>query len=251
MFAGIVPDVLKGGNQVVLECEPRLQPLFARSFPDVEVVSAHQQQFMELNGRRIAAHLPTGSLPGLFRTSVPSFAAVTSPYLKAEVSQREKFRARYADGRKLIGLAWHTRAKVNGRKRSIDLSALRPLFALPAIRWVSLQYGDFDVLEQQAAEAGAPLLIDRRVDQLTDMDLFAAQIAAVDMVISIDNSTVHLAGALGLPVWVLLPFAAEWRWQLGRSDCPWYPSLRLFRQSETCNWETVILRVMAELSAPI
>jgi len=251
MFAGLVPDVLKGRNRVVLECEPRLQPLFARSFPSAEVVSTDPHQFVELYSRGIAAHLPTGSLPGLFRPSASSFAAVTSPYLKAEDSHREEFRSGYADGRKLIGLAWQTKAKVNGRKRSIDLPALSRLFVLPAIRWVSLQYGDFDALEQQAADADAPLLIDRRVDQFTDMDLFAAQVAALDMVITIDNSTAHLAGALGLPVWVLLPFAAEWRWQLGRTDSPWYPTLRLFRQSETCNWEPVIERVMSELSAPI
>jgi ADP-heptose:LPS heptosyltransferase len=125
----------------------------------------------------------------------------------------------------------------------MDLSLFRPLFAHPEIRWVSLQYGDPSDLEKHAAAAGAPLLIDRQVDQLADMDLFAAQVAALDLVITIDNSTAHLAAALGVPVWLLLPFAPDWRWLLDRKDSPWYPTMRLFRQAQSHNWHSVIEQV--------
>ena len=77
--------------------------------------------------------------------------------------------------------------------------------------------------------------------------IFAAQIAAMDLVITIDNSTAHLAGALGIPVWVLLPFAPDWRWLLDREDCPWYPAMRLFRQPEPGDWQSVVERVRNSL----
>ena len=103
-------------------------------------------------------------------------------------------------------------------------------------------------MEREAAETNAPLLIDRSVDQLTNLDIFASQIAALDLVITIDNSTAHLAGALGLPTWLLLPFAADWRWLEKREDSPWYPTLRLFRQPSRGDWHSVIEEVQAEIS---
>jgi len=245
MFAGLVPDAMRTGNRCILDCEPRLQPLFARSFPGVQVVSGcgpglHPES-------EIAAQLPTGSLPGLFRNSSAAFSAAKSPYLVPDPALRDRLRARYADGRRLVGLAWQTNNRKTGRFRSIFLSQFAPLFAQPGIRWVSLQYGNHQELESQAAEAGAPLLVDRAVDQLTDIDGFAAQVAALDLVVTIDNSTAHLAGALGVPVWVLLPFAPDWRWLLEREDCPWYPAMRLFRQPRPGDWESVMQRVKNSL----
>ena len=241
MFAGLIPDAIRTGNRCLLHCDPRLQPLFARSFPGVDVVSGPNPK------PDIAAHLPIGSLPRMFRSTTAAFAATTSPYLTADLAARERLRANYADGRRLLGLAWHTKNRKTGRDRSIDLSLFAPLFARPDIRWVSLQYGDHDALENQAAAAHAPLLIDRSVDQLANIDSFAAQIAAMDMVITIDNSTAHLAGALGVPAWVMLPFARDWRWLQAREDSPWYPTMRLFRQPKPGDWQSVLQRVQSAL----
>jgi len=241
MFAGLIPDVVRSGASCVLDCDPRLETLFARSFPDVAIVpSLVPEDHPELD---IAAHLPCGSLPGLFRRSSEAFAATSSPYLVPDPLKRAMFRRRYFDGRKTVGLAWRTTSKKTGHIRSVDLSTLAPLFALSGIRWISLQYGCHDTLEEQAAAASAPILIDRDVDQLTNMDLFAAQVAAMDLVITIDNSTAHLAGALGVPTWVLLPFAPDWRWLLDRSDSLWYPSIRLFRQTQMGEWQSVVQHV--------
>ena len=238
MFAGLVPDAVRTGNRCILDCDPRLKPLFARSFPGVEVVPGCGPELRpELE---IAAQLPTGSLPGLFRKSTSDFAATISPYLMADAAERKRLRARYNDGRRLVGLAWYARNVKTGNARSIDLSLFAPLFARPDIRWVSLQYGDPAELENAAAAAGAPVLVDQAVNQFADIDLFAAQIAALDLVITIDNSTAHLAGALGVPVWVLLPFAPDWRWLLDREDCPWYPAMRLFRQPKAGDWRSVV-----------
>ena len=250
MFAGLIPDAIRTGTRCMLDCDPRLQPLFARSFPGVDVVSGN----LGIDSDRhpqfdLAAHLPSGTLRALFRPSSASFAATTSPYLIADPDAREQFRARYADSRLLVGLAWHTRNQKTGRDRSIDLSLLSPLFERKDIQWVSLQYGDHDALENQATAANAPVFIDRSVDQLADIDIFAAQIAALDLVITIDNSTAHLAGALGVPVWVLLPFARDWRWLQVREDSPWYPTMRLFRQPQRGDWQSVVQKVGSALSA--
>jgi tetratricopeptide (TPR) repeat protein len=245
MFAGLIPDVIRTGNRCLLDCDARLKPLFTRSFPGIDVVARNDTgHSAELD---IAAHLPSGSLPGLFRSSHAAFAATTSPYLVANPVARERFRARYSDGRRLVGLAWYTKNRSKGCDRSIDLSLFASLFARPDIRWISLQYGDHDELESQAAEAGAPILIDRSVHQLSNIDAFAAQVAAMDMVVTIDNSTAHLAGALGVPAFVLLPFVSDWRWLQAREDSPWYPTLRLLRQPERSDWQSVVQTVHKRL----
>jgi tetratricopeptide (TPR) repeat protein len=247
MFAGLMPEVVRTGNRCILDCHPRLNALFTRSFPDVQVVSGCGPGAKpELD---IASQLPSGSLPGLFRTTAAAFGATTSPYLVPDEARRQQLRDRYSDGRRIAGLAWYTNNRKTGRFRSINLAELSPLFERSDINWVSLQYGGHDVLEDQAALAGVPVLVDRTVDQLSDIDLFAAQIAAMDLVITIDNSTAHLAGALGVPVWVMLPFEPDWRWMLDRGDSPWYPAVRLFRQPRPGDWPSVIKNVESALTA--
>ena len=191
MFAGLIPDVVSINNSCLLECDSRLRPLFARSFPDVQVISSRLSAQEDLRSQEPAAevdfsaHLPSGSLPRLFRKNRASFAA--APYLIPDPVARKTFRARYADGRRLIGLAWHTNNRKTGRSRSVELSLFASLFARPDIRWISLQYGDRESLEKQASAAAAPVLIDLSVDQFANIDLFAAQIAALDLVVTIDN----------------------------------------------------------------
>lgn len=243
MFAGLMPDVIRTGNLCVLDCDARLRPLFARSFPGAEVVSGFDPtSHSELE---IAAHLPSGSLPRLFRTTTDAFGSTTSPYIVADPGERERFRDHYGEGRKLVGLAWYTRNRTTGIGRCIELAMLPPLFNQPGVQWISLQYGDHDELEKQTA--GTPIVVDRTVDQFTNIDRFSAQIAAMDLVITIDNSTAHLAGALGIPTWVLLPYAPDWRWMLDHDDSPWYPTMRLFRQPQPGEWQSVVRSVKSAL----
>ncbi len=243
MFAGLLPDVLRTGNRCILECDRRLQPLFGRSFPGILVVSRPADE----KTLDIAAHIPSGSLPRLFRSCHSAFQATAAPYLVPDAALRQTLRARYSDGRPLVGLAWKTKSKKSGHLRSIDLAAFAPLFSGGQLQVVNLQYGDADELAAEAKAGGISLVVDRGVDQFADLDLFAAQIAAMDLVITIDNSTAHLAGALGVPVWLLLPFVPDWRWQLNREDSPWYPSMRIFRQQKVMEWGPVLDRVHAAL----
>jgi tetratricopeptide (TPR) repeat protein len=256
MFAGLLPDVLRTGNRCRLDCDVRLKPLFSRSFPGIDLIPGDEVSGLVSgneagsdSGRNpdsdISAHLPIGSLPGLFRATEAAFTLTKSPYLFADPVERERFRSRYADAHRsrLIGLAWHTNNRKTGRYRSIDLSLFAALFARRGIRWISLQYGDHDALQEQAAAANAPIVIDHAVDQLSDIDIFAAQIAAMDMVVTIDISSAHLAGALGVQTCVLLPFAPDWRWLQAREDSLWYPTLRLFRQPKRGDWQSVMQKV--------
>lgn len=243
MFAGLMDDLLRNRIRCILDCDARLIPLFARSFPGIGLA----RDIRNLDMSAIQAHTPMASLGQLFRPAGQFFEQHRSPYLRPDSCQTERLRASYCDGRKLIGLAWNTTNKKSGRNRSISLASLAPLFNLPDVRWISLQYGEHGLLEEEALVADVPLFVDRTIDQLQDLDQFASQIAAMDMVITIDNSTAHLAGALGVPVWVLLPFAADWRWLMARTDSPWYPGMRLFRQHALDQWEPVIKEVAASL----
>ncbi len=245
MFAGAVSDAVARGNRCILECDARLLPLFARSFPEVEVISDREAGFDP--SREIAAQLPTGSLPLFYRGDRAAFAAAASPYLKADSAKREKYRDRYSDGGRAVGLAWFSNNVKTGANRSIAMPVFEPLFAQPNLRWISLQYGELAAL--QAEVGNLPVFVDPEADQLADIDEFAAQVAAMDLVITIDNTTAHLAGALGVPVWLLLPFAPDWRWQASGSDSPWYPTMRIFRQPRRGDWESVMAEVWEALAA--
>jgi ADP-heptose:LPS heptosyltransferase len=118
------------------------------------------------------------------------------------------------------------------------------------VHFANLQYGD-TIAERRLVKERLGIDVHHWEDSnpLADLDDFAAQIAALDLVISIDNATVHLAGALGKPTWILLPFAPDWRWLLDRDDTPWYPSVRLHRQSVPGGWQPVLARVAKALRA--
>jgi len=235
MFAGFLPEIIARGVDIVLKCaNPRLIPLFKRSFPQVEVVH-------ELGMEKFAAHRPMGDLPMLLHPDLSSYSA-PKYYLKAVTPQKDA-------GKKRIGISWHSNSTATGRYRSISLTQLNPLFALSGIEWLNLQYGDVAELENQAAAANAPLVFDADVNPLADLDHFAAQVASLDGVITIDNATAHIAGALGIPTYVLLPHTPDWRWFLNRKDTPWYPSMKLFRQSQLHDWDSAIRALQQEMTS--
>ena len=114
------------------------------------------------------------------------------------------------------------------------------MLQISAVKFISLQYGDVEE-EINALPPEQSILYDPCVDPLKDLDTFAAQVAVCDLVITIGNNTVHMAGALGVPTWVILGDNPGWCWLLDREDSPWYPSVRLFRQQEQENWQEEVL----------
>jgi tetratricopeptide (TPR) repeat protein len=186
------------------------------------------------------------SLPRLFRTRLETIPAPVA-YLRAPAEIAARWRQRLAalPGLK-VGLVWAGRPEhANDHRRSLDLAALVPLCALPGVSFASLQVGPHaaDLAGQRA------LKIADLSPQLADFAETAGAVAALDLVITVDTAVAHLAGALGKPVWVLLPEVTDWRWLLGREDNPWYPTMRLFRRQACEGWEKVIPRVAGELAA--
>lgn len=188
------------------------------------------------------AQVPASDLPRYLRRTPEAFAR-QRPYLVADPQRVAALRARHRDARLCVGLSWRS---VASEDRSLALEplagALAPGLAAAGGRLISLQYG---VDAQERRVAG--LFHETSVDPSNDLDSFAALVAAMDLVITIDNTTAHIAGGLGIPGWVLLPFVPTWFWGVAGAATPWYPSLRLFRQTIPGDWNGVLAEVREAL----
>ena len=240
MYAGMVPDLLDAGADVVVECEPRLVPLFQRSFPSVVCIARTVDPPEPVEA--LDFHIPAGDLGLWYRPRADSFPKRPS-YLLTDPSLRDILRSRYQDGSEtpIIGLSWYSNNPEIGWEKSVGLDDWRALLETEQVRFVDLQYGDNAVKRDALqAETGIEIIHDEEIDQLKDLDAFSAQVAAMDLVVSISNTTVHMAGALGVPTWVLLSEVPLWRWFQGREDSPWYPSVRLIRQRQAGRWDEIL-----------
>jgi hypothetical protein len=190
---------------------------------------------------------PLMSLPLAFGTEIDSIPAEI-PYIGVPDSLLSKWRERLGERRMpRIGIAWAgSTAHKNNAKRSIPLDQLAALLRTPWVEFVSLQ---MEVSEPDAAMLPNLGNVLQLGEELGDFADTAAVIALLDLVISADTSVAHLAGAIGKPVWILIPLAPDFRWLLAREDSPWYPSLRLFRQRRAGHWPEVVARVQAALAA--
>jgi len=251
LFAGMVPDLLDAGARVVLECDERLMPLFERSFAGVRCVAWRKDPAPETKAPDIDVQIPGGALGRWLRADFSRFPGRAS-YLLADEAHRNALRTKYLGhgGERLVGIAWLSRNRDLGLRKSMTLADWAPLAAVPGVRLVDLQYGDTAAERRKfEAETGVGIVHDDGVDQMADLDAFAAQVAAMDLVVSISNTTVHMAGALGVPTWVLLNSTPLSWWFLEREDSPWYPSVRLFRQTAPGDWAGVVARVADALRA--
>ena len=187
--------------------------------------------------------VPLLSLPHLFDTTLDNLPAEV-PYLSAPPERVADWQRRMAgvDGFR-VGLVWAGKP-VPDPFRSCTLEVLAPLASIPGVLWYSLQVGEYAA---QALAAPADLELIDLTAAIEDFGDTAALVANLDLVISVDTSVAHLAGALGKPVWLMLPKAADWRWLKDREDSPWYPGMRLFRQEHQGEWSTVVERMVSEL----
>lgn len=253
MFASCFPDVLERARHVTIQCAPRLESLFARSFTGASVHGVDRDESLDwlddpkdVDVKCIAGNLPRYLRPG--EDSFPRREAFLACDAEAAAAWRRRLEALGPEPK--VGLSWRGgKSAVDRLQRSVGLDQWLPVLDVKGVHFVSVQYGGHEE-EIALAEEKTGVRVRRfeEIDPLVDMDGFAAFLSALDLVVSVDNSTVHLAGALGIPVWVLLPFVADWRWLCGREDNPWYPSVRLFRQSEWKRWDDTLERVADELS---
>ena len=241
-FARFVPAVAARGARVILEVEPTLRRLMTTlaGAPEVIAKGSWLPSF--------DVHCPLLSLPLAFGTRLETVPADT-PYLHADPLDMAGFSARLGGKRRpRIGLAWSGNpTHQRDADRSIALEALLPLLDVEAC-FVSVQK---DVRDADAGVLAARTDILQFGDALKDFADAAALISELDLIVTVDTSVAHLAGALGKPVWLLLPFIPDWRWLFDRDTSPWYPTARLFRQDESRSYDGVIARVHDALKQSI
>ena len=239
-FCRYAPLVAARGARVVLEVPEPLRELVA-GLPGIAHILSRGEPLPSFE-----LHCPLLSLPRSFATELATIPSAI-PYLHAAADAVANWRNRLdASGRPRVGIAWSGRpTHKNDHNRSLDLATFLRIFARADATIVSLQR---EVREADAATLRARGDVVHFGEELRDFSDTAALIANLDLVIAVDTSVAHLAGALGKPVWVLLPFIPDWRWLLDRDDSPWYPTARLFRQDESRRWDGVIAHASAALS---
>jgi len=250
-FCRYVPLVAARAGRVILELQKPLHTLMSGSFggvQDIAQVIARGDPLPDFD-----VHCPLLSLPLAFATRLDTIPS-QSPYLAVPPDAATRWRDRLGQHDRLrIGLAWADnprKALPNANRidqqRSITFDRLAPLLAVAGCDFLSLQKGD-DAVAQLRGSAARDRVIDW-TDDLHDFSDTAALMDNLDLVISVDTSVVHLAGALGKPFWLLNRYNTCWRWLLDRDDTPWYPAGRQFRQDVSRDWDGVIARMFAALN---
>lgn len=242
-FVRFLPQVQARGGRIVLECQPPLAKLLAASRGMDEIV---------VRGERLPefdVHCPLMSLPTALGTTLDNLPREV-PYVFVDPQRRQQWQARLATIAGLkVGINWQGNPQFKAdRYRSMPLAQFEPLARLEGVRLISLQRGAgveqlrqiadrFEVLELPAADDNAEAFVDT-----------AAIMQNLDLVVTSDTSVAHLAGALGVPTWVIVPFSPDWRWMIGRDDSHWYPTVRLFRPQRIAGWDEVFSTIAAELT---
>ena len=227
-FARYLPLISRAGGVPVLVCAASLAPLI-QSMPGIEAVASSEP---------LPAHdawIDQMSLAGVMGTTIDTIPAAAG-YLSADQDRVRVWKARLPAGRKIgVAFAGNARQRTD-RRRSVPLDVVLPLPEIAGVRFVNLQHGP------SAGTLGLPDLS----GWMTNHAETAALIENLDLVITVDTSVAHVAGALGKPTWILLSTAPDWRWMLERSDSPWYQTVRLFRQEKPGDWTDVLSRVFQE-----
>jgi tetratricopeptide (TPR) repeat protein len=246
-FIRYAPLVKERGGKVIVQCDSCLMRLLAGA-PGIDCLRGWEEPVPMFD-----VYVPLPSLPGIFATSQSTIPKGV-PYLRADTKLVEHWQRELEslNGFK-VGIAWQgSPAYGDDRWRSVPLARFAPLSAVEGVRLISLQKGSG--IEQLQAWSGQnpPVTLAENLDESSGafMDT-AAIMKSLDLVICSDSAVAHLAGALGVAVWVALPLAPDWRWLLNREDSPWYPTMRLFRQTRCGDWASVFERMSGELRSLI
>lgn len=242
-FSRYIGEAARRCPNFIVACSTEMKPLLAQ-LADTARCFNRVDQMPEVH-----AYYPLSGLPGLFGTRADTIPAPV-PYLRADPEHAQRWRARLdrliPRGYRRIGVVWAGR-KTHGNdfNRSMRLAQLRDLAALPGIALIALQKGPAQAELGQYVGAAPLFNLGAEIEDFSDT---MAVLAGLDRLVSVDTSVAHLAGAMGIPVSLLLPYAPDWRWQTGRNDTPWYPTVTLCRQDAPSQWETAIAAMLQTLS---
>lgn len=249
MYSQLLPQLRRRAGHLIVECDRRLLPLLARSFPDIEFVAWNTPPHPRLLQSDIDLQcLPRETGQNFLRTAAdirgPEYPLTGSPEgLAAARSLRERY-----PGKRLVGISWRSSSGMGGGLKSVPLIQWADILTCPGVQFVNLQYG--------STESEIGLVRDRLgiavasadgIDTTDDIDRCVGLIGGLDLVLTISNVTAHYAGNAGTPAWIMLGKLPLWQWFADRDDSPWYPGARLYRQRPADTWEPVLKRVAADL----
>ena len=249
MFCSILPELIEKSEKIILNCDKRLIPLFRRSLSGKVT---YQSKINNVDENNYDFHIPMGSLPRYFRKDISSFENSSKGYLKADKTKIHEFRKKLSDRKniKIIGLSWHTKSEIQMASfRNIPLKDLVSEINNSEIKFISLQYGDVSKeIRELKNEMGIDIIDLKEVDKRDDIDSLAALVSVCDLVVSIDNFILHLAGSLGVKTKALLPFSSDSRWGHKNDKCHLYDSVYLYRQNSLGDWKKVLKKLNEEIN---
>ena len=247
LFASWFDQAQTRASNLIVECDPRLTAVLERSFPGIATLPRGGDLTWTKERPAVERRVAAGSLPRLCTSNLADTAA-RSAYLMPAPDQVASWRERLAalGAARTLGVSWRGGTGAAAKARSLTLQELMPAVVEPGTAIVDLQYGDHSD-ERAALRAAMPdaLLTFDDVDPLSDMESFIALVAALDGVVSVDNSTVFVANAVGTPAHVLLPVGADWRWTLNRNPSPFCPLATIYRQARPGDWSEALRQLAA------
>lgn len=251
LYSSLLPALQEKAGRVSVYFEPRLAPLLQRSFPGIEIANGIETESADALRAAYDAYLSAADIGAL----LPGAIGWAKGYLKPDPVRSESLRQKYRErfpGKTLVGISWKSQRAVFGEKKSVGIEHWAPVLARPDCQFISLQYGDVrgDVEAARTLCEGG-LFVDPDVDSFGDIDGLAAQIAALDLVITTSNTTAHVAAAIDAPTWLVLPAGTGlfWYWGLRPDRIAWYPHVRPFRVDRPDHWAPTMAAVASALSS--
>ncbi|MEK6829201.1 MAG: tetratricopeptide repeat protein [Nanoarchaeota archaeon] len=236
-FIRYLPFVKEKKGYIILECKKELEKLFGNIKEVDKIITKEKDNALD---KDFDYYIHLMDLPRIFRTNLKNIPNKV-PYIKADQNLSKKFRQEFKTGKFNIGIAWAGNPEQdNDKNRSTVFDKFKVLKEVSGIVLFSLQKGK----QEEQLDDSQIINLSNKMNDFSDT---AALIENLDLIISVDTSVAHLAGAMGKPVWTLLTLHPDWRWLLDRNDTPWYPTMRLFRQKKKGDWDSLLSEVKKEL----
>ena len=234
MFSTIIGSLKNKVEEVFIYCDQRIKTILKHKYPFIKFMTLEDENF-----KKIQSRIPIGSLPKYFRRYEKDFLHNKKP--NSQDSKNSKLSNNNRIDKKIIGLSWNTTNQKFGPERNIKLEDFMEILSDHNLRFLNLQYGnhenDINNIEKKLKRK---IFINDNVDNKYDLQGLSKKIMDCDVILTIDNSTVHLSGFMNKKCFLMLPFTSDWRWQKNRKDTPWYPSVKIFRQTIKNDWRPVL-----------